>query len=86
MPSSKGYKRNYKREYAIETPTRKANRASRNRAHRAFEKMFGPVAPGYDVDHKRELGKGGSNRLSNLQRQRASANRSYPRNKKGRMR
>jgi len=85
MPSSKNYKRNYKREAAIETPERKGLRAERNKAHRAFVKMFGVLPSGYDVDHKQELGKGGSNRLSNLRKQKASENRSYPRNKKGRM-
>ena len=85
MPSSKGYKRNYIRESEIESPKRKQARAARNRAHRLFEKMFGQVPIGYDVDHKQELNKGGSNKPSNLRKQKASSNRSYPRNKKGRM-
>lgn len=87
MPSSKGYQRDYKQEYATETPKRRADRAARNRAHYAVEKSLGHAVPkGFDVDHKKPLSKGGGNNPSNLGLQRASANRSYPRTKSGKMR
>ena len=86
MPSSKNYVRDYKQEAASETPKRKTQRAQRMAARRAYEKAAGePVPPGYDVDHRKPLSKGGSNRKGNLGLQRSSANRSYPRTKSGAM-
>lgn len=86
MPSSVGYKRKYRAEYRNETPLRRRRRALRNKARRSYVKKYGVVAKGYDVDHRKELGKGGGNKLSNLRTLLSSRNRSYPRNKKGRMR
>ena len=86
MPSSPSYVRNYAREAATESPQRKENRAKRMAARRAFEKASGHNIPkGYDVDHRTPLSKGGSNSKSNLQLQRSSDNRSYPRTKTGAM-
>ena len=86
MPSSPSYKRNYKQEAASESPERQENRAKRMAAHRAFEKASGrEIPPGYDVDHRKPLSKGGSNKPSNTGLQRSSSNRSYPRNSKGGM-
>lgn len=86
MPSSPNYERNYVQERLAESERRKRDRAQRNAAHRAFEKAMGrPVPEGYDVDHVKPLSKGGSNSKKNLQLQKASANRSYPRTSKGAM-
>lgn len=86
MPSSPNYKRDYKHEYAIESPTRRHRRAERDKARRMAAVIFGKTAiRGKDIDHKRELGKGGSNLPSNLQPMAPSKNRSYPRTKSGKM-
>lgn len=86
MPSSPGYKRDYAAEAAAESDTRRRQRAMRVKARRAFEKALGhPIPAGQDVDHKKPLSKGGSNKPSNLGLQSASSNRSYPRTKKGAM-
>lgn len=86
MPSSPGYKRDYKQEAATESPERKRDRAKRNAARRAFEKALGHAIPkGYDVDHRKPLSKGGGNSRSNLGLQKASSNRSYPRTRSGAM-
>lgn len=48
-------------------PKEKAKRAKRNAARRAMTKKVGKSAlRGKDVNHKRPLRKGGSNRMSNL--------------------
>lgn len=86
MPSSPGYKRNYAREAAIESPQRRKQRLERVRARRLLAKRLGKNIPtGYDVDHKKPLSKGGSNKITNLQLQKASANRSYRRTRRGAM-
>ena len=92
MPSSPGYRRDYKQEARTskargeidggsDTPN-----AKRKRLRRAFEKA-GKVHPhdGKDVDHKVELSKGGSNDVSNGRVVKAGTNRSYPRNPDGSM-
>lgn len=86
VPSSKNYVRNYKQEYASEDEGRRADRAQRNKARRMAEAYYGADAiRGKDVDHRRELGMGGSNEISNLQPADPSQNRSYPRTKSGKM-
>ncbi len=86
MPSSKGYKRDYKQEARAESPERKKQRAERNAARRKLEKE-GKVhkGDGKHVDHKKPLSKGGSNKRSNLGVRSASSNSSYDRNSKGGM-
>ncbi len=79
--------RDYKAEYRNYqgTEEQKKNRAKRNAARRELERE-GRVrkGDGRDVDHKKPLIKGGSNSSSNLRVQSKSANRSYPRDSKGR--
>ena len=86
MPSSKGYKRDYKSEYANyhASPAAKADRALRNKAHNMLESALGKNIKG-DVDHKKPLAKGGKTTLSNLRAVPASKNRSFARTKTARM-
>jgi len=88
MPSSKGYKRDYKAEAQYESSdVQKKRRAARNKARR--EAMAaGKVhkGDGKDIDHKKPLSKGGSTSMSNTRVVSASDNRSYPRTKKAGMR
>jgi hypothetical protein len=82
MPSSPGYKRNYKQEAKYgASPTQKAKRASRGRARYALMKK-GKVrlGDGLDVDHKN--GNALDNDPSNWKVTSKSENRSYPRNKR----
>lgn len=80
--------RNYKTEYQNYqgTEEQKKNRAQRNAARREMERK-GVVAKGdgKDVDHKRPIAKGGGNGNGNLRAVPASANRSFPRNKRAGM-
>ncbi len=82
MPSSPGYKRDYKQEYKNyhASPEQKQKRASRNAARAEMEKK-GKVSKGdgKDVDHKN--GNAKNNSKGNLRVQSKSANRSFPRNK-----
>jgi 5-methylcytosine-specific restriction endonuclease McrA len=88
MPSSPGYKRDYKQE----AKTSKARgeidggsntpNAKRKRARRLAVKL-GMVKKGQDLDHKVPLSKGGSNNPSNFRATTPSANRSFKRNKDG---
>jgi hypothetical protein len=79
-------KRNYKREYALESRERKDARAQRNRARRVMmNEGLARVGDGKDVGHKRAISKGGKNSLANLQMQDPSANRSFDRDSKRRM-
>lgn len=86
MPSSPGYKRNYKQEARTESPERKLDRAKRMVARRAFEKASKSGIPaGYDVNHIQPLSRGGSNLPSNTDLRRSNLNRSYPRRSNGSM-
>ena len=80
--------RNYKTEYQNYqgTEKQKKNRAKRNAARREMERK-GVVSKGdgKDVDHKRPIVKGGGNGNGNLRAVPASANRSFPRNKRAGM-
>lgn len=80
MPTPKS-KRNYKKEYARNHSSKKAreHRSMRNKARRKMGLKKGDPR---EVDHKRPLSKGGSNRKSNLRVTSRKANRG--RNKKGR--
>lgn len=86
MPSSPGYKRDYKQEYANDSAKRKKNRAQRNKARRMMmEKGLVRKGDGKDVGHKRAMSKGGTTTSSNLMVQSAAANRSFSRTKSGKM-
>lgn len=80
MPSSPGYKRNYKQEAKYHaTSEQKKKRASRNAA-RAMMMKAGKVkkGDGKDVDHRN--GNPTDNRRANLVAKSRSANRSFSRN------
>lgn len=86
MPSSPGYKRDYKQERLTESPERRKQRALRNAARRKLmEEGLVRKGDGKDVGHKRALSKGGKNRRENLEVQSASRNRSFRRDSHGRM-
>ena len=82
MPSSKNYKRNYKKEYENYqgSEDQKEKRASRGRArYSMMKKGKARLGDGMDVDHKDT--NANNNSSKNLRVQSKSANRSYPRNK-----
>lgn len=86
MPSSPGYKRNYKQEAATESKARKHQRAERNQARRMMEKKGeAHVGDGKDVGHILALSRGGKNTLANLAMQSAASNRSFRRKSSGAM-
>ncbi len=92
MPSSPGYRRDYKQERKTairrgETLGSNSDNAKRKRLRRKLEKE-GKVhkGDGKDVDHKTPLSKGGSNSKSNARVVSKSTNRSFPRNSDGSMR
>lgn len=89
MPSSKGYKRDYKQELATEKrnhPERVKLRAERNRARAQLMKEgLVKKGDGKHVDHKVPLSKGGGGSRSNLRVRSGNANSSYQRTSKGAM-
>ena len=87
MPSSPGYKRDYKQEATTATKRGEdKDDAQRARARYAMEKA-GKVRPndGKDVGHKTAVNRGGSNDPKNLAVQSKTANRSFARNPDGSM-
>jgi|TARA_R110000824_G_scaffold368371_3_gene557671 5-methylcytosine-specific restriction endonuclease McrA len=73
-------KRPYKKEYQQEKARKeKKARAARARARYALDKD-GVDRKGKDIDHKKPLSKGGSNKRSNLRLVKPSSNRSFSRN------
>lgn len=86
MPSSPGYKRDYKKEYENYhgKPAQRKKRSKRVTARRKLEKS-GAVSKGdgKDVDHKKPLRNGGSNAKKNLKPRSVKANRSDNGHKKG---
>lgn len=78
MVGSPPSKRDYKRERLQESPTRKKQRAARNRARYAKAKELGvsPTSIKGDVGHKKPLSKGGTNSKSNIAVQSKKHNRS----------
>lgn len=91
MPSSPGYRRNYKQEYKTAKSRGEVSagsdgdNAKRKRLRRQMEKE-GKVKKGQDVDHRTPLSKGGSNTTKNARAVSPSTNRSFPRNPDGSIR
>lgn len=85
MASPPGYKRDYQQERktSLARGERDGN-VARKRARRQLEKE-GRVKPhdGKDVDHKKEISKGGGNGRDNLQVMPKSKNRSFARTPNG---
>ncbi len=81
MPSSPGYKRNYKQEYAQkgQSGTKgKKDRAARNKARRtAIKKGSAAKGDGKDIGHKKALKNGGSRSVKNTKVQSVKSNRSH---------
>jgi|TARA_R110000737_G_scaffold67967_2_gene96071 5-methylcytosine-specific restriction endonuclease McrA len=72
--------RPYKKEYQQQKDRdEKKLRAARARARYALDKA-GVDRKGKDIDHKKPLSKGGSNKRSNLKLVKPSKNRSFSRN------
>lgn len=65
MPT-KPENRNYKAEYARETPARKKARKERMKARYDYEKEHGNLPTDVQVDHIRALSAGGTNGKNNL--------------------
>ena len=87
MPSSPGYKRNYKEEWKDAKARGEGDdNAQRHRARYEMEKA-GKVHKndGVDIGHKKAIKRGGTNAVSNLEVQSRSENRSFSRNKDGSM-
>lgn len=90
MPSSDNYERNYAQEYKTAKARGEGGTGSdsggakRQRARRKALKL-GLVKKGQDLDHKKPISKGGSNKLSNLRATSPHDNRSFPRNADGSM-
>lgn len=88
MPFMTNGKRDYKKQYEKYDGKEsvKKNRAKRNGARRKLE-AEGKVqkGDGKDVDHKKALSKGGSNKRSNLRAVKKSTNRSFKRTSSGKM-
>lgn len=85
-----GGKRDYKKELAWEHAHKKnrvKDRAQRNAARATVAKKSGVKATSIkgDVGHKKAVGRGGKNGLSNLFIQNPGENRSFARNKDGSM-
>jgi len=82
-------KRDYKREDVWDKNhgTRATDRAKRHEARILVAKQKGvaPTALKGDVGHKKAVGRGGSNHMSNLFVQNPGENRSFSRNKDGSM-
>lgn len=85
MPSSPGYKRNYKQEEATARARGDTKKRAERNAARAYMEKHGKVhkGDGKDVDHTKPLGEGGTNTPSNFRVATESANRSFRRNSKG---
>lgn len=78
MPT-KPENRNYKAEAKAETPKRQQDRRDRMNARYAFEKKHGDLPTDVQVDHKKPLSQGGSNKDSNLRALPKKRNESFNR-------
>lgn len=78
MPT-KPENRDYKAEYARETPARKQARRDRMNARYAMEKKVGDLPTNVHVDHKKAISQGGTNAPSNLRTISKERNESFKR-------
>lgn len=88
MPSSPGYKRDYKQERATQiTRGEDKDNAIRHKARRGMvKKGVVKTGDGKDVDHKKALSKGGAGLApGNLRAMPKGKNRSFPRTRSGAM-
>ncbi len=87
MPSSPGYKRDYKQENKYKAqPAQIKARVARNAARAdALEKGLVHKGDNKDVNHKTALSKGGTNASSNLNIKSRSSNTSFARTASGSM-
>ena len=78
-------KRNFRAEYDRYqgSPEQIKKRSERNKARRAYEKAHGNLPSTVDVDHKKPIDKGGTNKMSNLRAVPQSQNTSFARTKTG---
>lgn len=84
MPSSAGYKRDYKQEYKTQVARDEhPDRMERQKARRKMDAQ-GVNRAGKDIAHVKALSKGGSNG-DGVKLQSPSKNRSFPRTKTGSM-
>ena len=84
MPSSPGYKRDYKQEFKTqEARGEHPSRMERQKARRKMDAQ-GVDRSGKDIAHVKALSKGGSNG-DGVRLQSPSKNRSFPRTKTGAM-
>lgn len=85
MPSSNGYKRDYKREYALQKKRGDVGPGSPNAIRKKARKKAiaaGMISPHskLEIDHKKPLAKGGAGlAMSNLRAVPRSKNRSFKR-------
>lgn len=90
MPSSKGYIRNDKQEYATqkargESGTGSDSENAKRHRDRRLALKLGMVKPRDDLDHRIPLSKGGSDKPKNFRDEKPHTNRSFPRNPDGSM-
>lgn len=77
--------RDYKKEYKEYqgTPEQIKKRSQRNKARREYEKAHGDLPSNVDVDHKKMIKDGGTNKLSNLRAVPQEKNSAWRKGKKG---
>jgi len=87
MPSSPGYERNMAQERRTQLARGEGEDNRKRKAARRVAVKLGMVKPkdGKDLDHKKPLSKGGSNKPSNFRAMPPGKNRSFPRNPDGSM-
>jgi hypothetical protein len=90
MPSSPGYVRNLKAEYAGqkargESGTGSDSENAKRHRDRSKALKLGLIKAKQDLDHKTPLSKGGSDNPSNFRGETPHQNRSFPRTSKGAM-
>lgn len=61
--------------YGAYEKAHKDDTLQRMNARNRYERENGQIAPGYDLDHKKSIKKGGSNHPSNLRLRKSGANR-----------